>query len=51
MVQGRNAGRVITAVFEALERIDQPAGDRLSSKNSDDSAHPLGWPLCPSLIV
>src|SRR5215471_2136150 len=37
-----HARRVIAAVFEALERIDQLAGDRRVSENSDDPAHPSG---------
>ena len=46
VIQGGDAGGVIAAVFEALERLDQMAGDRLASDNSDDPAHPFGWPLC-----
>jgi hypothetical protein len=45
MIQGRAAGGVIATVFEALERFDQMAGDRLTPDNSDDPAHPCGWPL------
>jgi len=41
-----NTGRVVAAIFEALERIDQLARDRSVSENSDDPAHPPGWPLC-----
>jgi hypothetical protein len=51
VIKRSNAGGVIAAVLEALERVDELAGNRLSSENSDDPAHPLGWPLCPSLIV
>jgi hypothetical protein len=51
MVEGGNTRRVVAAVFEALERIDQLACNRLGSQNSNDPAHPIGWPLCPSLMV
>ena len=51
MIQGGDAGGVIAAVFEALERLDQMAGDRLASDDSDDPAHPFGWPLCYSLAL
>jgi hypothetical protein len=27
------------------------AGDRLAPDNSDDPAHPFGWPLCYSLAL
>ncbi len=43
MVERGDAGGVIAAVFEALERIDQMARDRANPKNSNDAAHPLGW--------
>ena len=49
MIERGDAGGVIAAVFEALERIDQMAGDRLAPDNSDDAAHPSGWP--PTLEV
>ena len=45
VIQGGDAGGIIAAVFEALERFDQMAGDRLTPDNSDDPAHPFGWPL------
>ena len=45
VIQGGDPGGVVAAVFEALERLDQMAGDRLTSNNSDDPAHPFGWPL------
>ena len=44
VVERGDAGRVVAAVFEALERIDQVAGDRLGPENSDDAAHPRGRP-------
>jgi hypothetical protein len=25
--------------------------NRFGSQNSDDSAHPPGWPLCPTRVV
>ena len=37
--QRGDAGRIIAAVFEPLQRLDQPRGDRLPSQNADDSAH------------
>jgi hypothetical protein len=43
MINRGNARGVIAAVFEALERFDQMAGDRLASNDSDDPAHPDGW--------
>jgi len=42
-----DTGRVVAAIFEALERIDQLACNGPVPENSDDSAHPPGWPLCP----
>ena len=40
-----DAGGVIAAIFEALERIDQMSCDRRAAENSDNPTHPLGWPL------
>ena len=45
VIERGDAGGVVAAVFEALERIDQMAGDRFAPENSDDPAHPFGWPL------
>src|SRR5690242_3995837 len=42
-----DTGRIVSTIFEALERIDQLARDRLVTDNSDDAAHPTRWPLCP----
>ena len=42
-----DTGRVVAAIFEALERIDQLTRNRPVPENSDDPAHPPGWPLCP----
>ena len=47
--QRGDPGGVIAAVFEALERIDQLAGDRRISQNSDDSAHSASVPT-PTLV-
>src|SRR5689334_10387444 len=41
-----DSGRVVAAVLETLERIDELARDRLGTDNSDDPAHPFGWLLC-----
>jgi hypothetical protein len=51
VIQRCHSRGVVTSVFEALERIDQLPGNRLGSQNSDDSAHPLGRPLCPDLMI
>ena len=51
VVERCNARGIIAAVFKALEGINQLPGNRLGPQNSDNSAHPFGWPLCPSLIV
>ena len=52
MIEGGDAGRVIAAILEALERIDQLARDRPFPQNSDDPAHPSGWPLsCSSALA
>ena len=37
--QRRDAGRVIAAIFKALERLDDFLGDGLAPKYSDDPAH------------
>ena len=41
----RDAGGIIAAVFEALERIDQLRRDRLTAENSDNPAHAVDVPL------
>src|SRR5689334_13216101 len=51
MIECGNAGGIVTPIFKPLERIDQLPGNRLASQNSDDSAHPPGWPLCPLIEV
>ena len=40
--QRGNAGGVVAAVFEALERVDEVGRDRFAPENSDDPAHG-GW--------
>ena len=45
VIQSGDTGGVVAPVFEAFERLDQMAGNRLASNNSDDPAHPFGWPL------
>src|SRR5581483_3628347 len=45
VIERGDAGGDIAAVFDALERIDHMGRDRPTSENSDDAAHPLGWPL------
>ena len=37
--QGRNAGRIIAAIFEAPEPFEQPRGDPLLGDDADDAAH------------
>jgi hypothetical protein len=37
--QGGDAGRVISSVFEPLERVDERARDRPTSENAHNSAH------------
>jgi hypothetical protein len=41
MVDRADAGRVITAIFEALEPVEQPLRDITRSDNSDNSAHAM----------
>jgi hypothetical protein len=47
VVKRGNARRVITSVLKALESVDQLLCNRFASQDSDYSAHPSGWPLCP----
>ena len=37
--EGGDAGRIIAAIFEALERIDQERRDRFAADDSDNAAH------------
>ncbi len=40
-IQHRDAGRVVAAIFEALQALDQDRDDVTSGDRSDDSAHAL----------
>ena len=44
MIERRDAGGVIAAVFEAFERVDEMGRDRRAPEDSDYAAHPEGWP-------
>ena len=37
--QGGDAGRIVAAIFQALQRLDQQGGDRRLADDSDDAAH------------
>jgi hypothetical protein len=37
--QGRDAGAVIAAILEPLERVEQQRGGRLTTENANDPAH------------
>ena len=41
VLDGGDARRIIAAIFEPPQRVDEIAGDRLLSKNADDAAHAL----------
>ena len=41
VLQRRHAGRIVAAIFEALERFDELRGDRLAADDSDNAAHLL----------
>ena len=45
LLQRRDAGGVVAAIFEALERIDHQGRDRLATQYPDDPAHVFGG--CP----
>ena len=45
-LQRRDAGAVIAAIFQPLERIDQSRCNRLSPDNPDNTAHLVGSPTC-----
>ncbi len=47
ILDGGNAGGVVAAIFEALERIDQLLGDRAFAENANDAAH---RPLLPRIF-
>ena len=40
--QRRDAGGIVAAIFEPLERVDQCGRDRLTPENADNSAHASG---------
>ena len=42
VLERRHAGRIVAAVFEALERIDELRRSRLTADDSDNAAHPGG---------
>jgi hypothetical protein len=44
-LQRRDAGGIIAAIFEALERVDELTRDRLAPENSNDSAQSALYPL------
>ena len=46
VLQRGDAGRVVAAVFEPLERVDERARDRLTSENAHNSAHASDGLLC-----
>ena len=43
-LQRRDPSGIVAAIFEALERIDDLACDRLAAQNSDDPAHRISLP-------
>jgi hypothetical protein len=43
--QRRDASRIIAAIFEPLERVDELACHRLTAKNADNSAQVRLYPL------
>ena len=44
VLERRHAGRVVAAIFEALECFDELRGDRLAANDSDNAAH---WSMPP----
>ena len=44
--QRGDAGGVVAAVFEPLERVDERGRDRLTPENAHNSAHAIGGLLC-----
>src|SRR5262245_19150082 len=44
--ESSNAGGIVAAIFEPLERIDQQARDRFAAENAHDSAHASGYLPC-----
>ena len=47
VLERRDARRIIAAVFEPLQRVDDRARDRPRPENADNSAHPQGSPSNP----
>src|SRR5215210_4606297 len=41
VLQSCHSGRIVTAIFQAPQGIDEVIRDRLPAENPDDSAHPL----------
>ena len=39
VLEGGDAGGIVAAIFEALQRVDQLPRDRLTAENADDPAH------------
>ena len=48
MFEGRDAGRIVAAILEPLQRLDDPLGDRARAQDSDDAAHALDPRLAES---
>ncbi len=42
--QRGDAGGIVTAIFQAFERIDQQLRDRAASENADNAAHAVEYP-------
>ena len=42
MLERGDAGGIVAAIFEALERVDKQRRDRLAADDPDNAAHPLG---------
>ena len=49
MLERGDAGRIVAAIFEALERVDEQRRDRLVADDSDDAAHPCRWSPWPTV--
>ena len=49
MLERGNASRIVAAILEAFERIDEKRRDRFAADDADNAAHPSGWsPQPPS---
>ena len=42
MLQRGDAGGIVAAVFESLQRLDDPPRDRARAQDADDAAHDAG---------